>query len=66
MLVPEIDQVDGIFVASDDVWQLGEHLREQRLQIGRMRVVSGVFYLLRAALRRPIHYKDARLVPDAD
>jgi len=63
--IPQINQVDTIFVSSDDVGQFTELLREERFQVRRVRVVPRVFYLHWLAAWRAVHNVDARLVPDA-
>lgn len=65
MSVSQVDQVDWILVPGHHIGQIREVLREQRLQVCCMRVVSRVLDLCRLWLRRSVDYKDTRLIPNA-
>ena len=51
MAVPQIDQVDRVFIPRNYIRQIIELLWEEWLQVCRMRIISRVFNLLRFVFR---------------
>ena len=66
MSVSQVNQVYGILVTGDHIWEFDELIREKRFQVCCVRIVPRIFYLERFALWGSIDYEDASLIPNAD